>query len=200
LWSRAYVRRGARVVGIELDLARCRDARAVLAADEEHDGGFILGIVRGDGTRLPLASASVHFVHCAQVLEHVASPRAFLAELRRVLVPGGAAYLTAINRFALRDPHFGVFGVNYLPRALADHVLGWIGAENPEGQALSAMHYFSRGGFRRLCAASRLELVADLKQRERIARHGAVSGRVADFWGLARSPAFHFIVRRPAAG
>ena len=144
--------------------------------------------------------ASVAFVHCAQVLEHVASPAAFLGELRRVLVPGGHAYVTAINRHALRDPHFGVLGVNYLPRAFADRVLGWLGANNPEGQSLSEMHYFSRRGFRRLCGATGLEMVADLKQRERLVRHGAVSGRLADLWGTAvRSAAFHLLVRRPTA-
>ena len=130
----------------------------------------------------------------------MASPRAFLAELRRVLLPGGYAYLTAINRFAFRDPHFGVRGINYLPRRLADRVLDWLGAPNPEGQALSRMHYFTRAGFRRLCAASGLETVADLKRAERRARHGVVGGVVADLWGgTVRSAAFHLLVRRPKA-
>jgi SAM-dependent methyltransferase len=161
----------------------------------------VLGILRGDGEHLPLAPSSVAFVHCAQVLEHVASPRAFLGELRRVLVPGGHAYLTAINRRALRDPHFGVLGVNYLPRRLADTVLGWLGAENPEGQPLSAMHYFTRRGFQRLCATSGLEMVADIKRDERLARHGALGGRLADLWGGAlRSAAFHLLILRPAGG
>lgn len=198
LWTRAYARRGAHVVGVELDPARCRAARGTLAADPPAGPGRVLGVVRGDGERLPLATGSVAFVHCAQVLEHVARPEAFLAELRRVLIPGGHAYLTAINRRALRDPHFGVLGVNYLPRRLADRVLDWLGAENPEGQRLSAMHYFTRRGFRRLCAASGLEMVADLKRRERLARHGALAGRLADVWGGAvRSAAFHLLVLRP---
>jgi ubiquinone/menaquinone biosynthesis C-methylase UbiE len=197
LWTRAYVARGARVVAVELDPARCREAVARLAAEPAAGEGRVLGVVRGNGERLPVAGSSVHFVHCAQVLEHVRSPDAFLRELRRVLVPGGHAYVTAINRHALRDPHFGVLGVNYLPRRLADRVLALIGAENPEGQALSAMHYFSRPGFRRLCARSGLETVADLKRRERLARHGAIGGRLADLWGGAfRSAAFHILVRR----
>src|SRR5262249_56307219 len=115
-----------------------------------------------------------------QVLEHVRSPRAFLAELGRILVPGGHAYVTAINRMALRDPHFGVVGVNYLPRPLADRLLALVGAENPEGQPPSPLHYFSRPGFRRLCAANGLDVVDDLKRSERLARPGAVAGRLAD--------------------
>lgn len=200
LWTRAYVARGARVVAVELQAERCREALARLRAEPPGGAGRVLGVLRGNGEHLPLASDSVAFVHCAQVLEHVSSPEAFLAELRRVLVPGGHAYLTAINRLALRDPHFGVVGVNYLPRGVADRVLDWVGATNPEGQSLSEMHYFSRRGFRRLCGASGLEMVADLKRRERLARHGAVSGRLADLWGTAvRSAAFHLLIRRPAA-
>jgi ubiquinone/menaquinone biosynthesis C-methylase UbiE len=200
LWTRAYVARGARVVAVELQAERCREALARLNAEPPRGPGRVLGVMRGNGEHLPLASGAVVFVHCAQVLEHVTSPEAFLAELRRVLVPGGHAYVTAINRLALRDPHFGVLGVNYLPRGFADRVLGWVGATNPEGQSLSEMHYFSRRGFRRLCGATGLEMVADLKRRERLARHGAVSGRLADLWGTAvRSAAFHLLLRRPAA-
>ncbi|HLY36857.1 MAG TPA: class I SAM-dependent methyltransferase [Candidatus Binatia bacterium] len=200
LWTRAYVARGARVVAVELDPARCREAQERLASAPPAGDGRVLGIARGDGERLPLASATADFIHCAQVLEHVRSPAAFLAELRRVLVPGGHAYVTAINRFAFRDPHFGVVGVNYLPRRVADRVLAAVGATNPEGQALSAMHYFSRAGFRRLCARHGLDTIVDLKRRERLARHGHVAGRLADAWGTAvRSAAFHVLVRARTA-
>ena len=199
LWTRAYVARGARVIAVELDPGRCREAVARLTAVPPAGPGAVLGIVCGDGERLPLVDGTVEFVHCAEVLEHVRSPQAFLAELRRVLVPGGHAYVTAINRFALRDPHFGVLGVNYLPRRLADRVLALLGAENPEGQLLSAMHYFSRPAFRRLCAAIGLEIVDDLKRTERLARHGTLGGHLADLWGAAaRSAAFHMLVRRSA--
>ena len=199
LWTRAYVARGARVLAVDLDPDRCREAVARLRADPPPGPGIVIGVVRGDGERLPLVDSTVEFVHCAEVLEHVRSPEAFLGELRRVLVPGGHAYVTAINRFALRDPHFGILGVNYLPRRLADRVLAFLGAENPEGQLLSAMHYFSRASFRRLCTTSGLELVDDLKRSERLARHGTLGGRVADLWGAAaRSGAFHMLVRRSA--
>jgi len=201
LWTRAYAARGARVIAVERDPERCGAVGARLAAPLLAGSGRVLGVVRADGEWLPVATRSVRFVHCAQVLEHVRSPRTLMRELSRVLVPGGHAYVTAINRHALRDPHFGVLGVNYLPRRLADRVLALVGAENPEGQRLSEMHYFSRGGFRRLCAASGLETLVDLMRRERLARHGALAGRLADMWGAAvRSAAFHVIVRRPEVG
>ena len=80
---------------------------------------------------------------------------------------------------------------------LADRVLDWMGAVNPEGQTLAAMHYFSRSGFRRLCMASGLELVLDLKREERLTRRGAIGGRLADLWGVVHGAAFHTLVRRP---
>lgn len=199
LWTRAYVARGARVVAIDLDEARCREAGARLAADPPTGGGQVIAVARGDGEQLPLASVTVAFVHCAQVLEHVADPAAFLAELRRVLVPGGCAYVTAINRFALRDPHFHVLGVNYLPRAVADRLLVAIGAVNLEGQTLTRMHYFTRRAFKNLCSRSGLEVVQDVKRHERLERSGAIAGRAVDLWSNVKSSAFHVVVRRPVS-
>lgn len=197
-WTRAYVARGAVVVATDLDPVRCREARGRLSSEPPHGDGRVVGVTRSNGQYLPLRAQSVAFVHCAQVLEHVASPEQFLRELRRVLVPGGSCYLTAINRFAWRDPHFNVAGVNYLPRGFADQVLRAIGAVNGEGQTLSEMHYYSRGGFARLCAATGFEVTCDLKRRERFAKQGPVGGRIADAWGAIRSAAFHMVLRRPA--
>jgi SAM-dependent methyltransferase len=47
-------------------------------------------IVTFDGTSLPFADASFDVVFCKQVLEHVERPRELLAEVARVLRPGGA--------------------------------------------------------------------------------------------------------------
>jgi ubiquinone/menaquinone biosynthesis C-methylase UbiE len=198
-WTRAYVARGADVIAVDLDPTRCREAGTRVAGDPPGGGGHVSGVVCGDGERLPLASNAVAFVHCAQVLEHVVDPAALLAELRRVLVPSGYAYVTAINRFALRDPHFHVLGVNFLPRAVADRLLVAMGAVNSERQTLGRMHYFSRRAFQRLCRRSGLEVVVDVKRRQRLERSGAIGGRIADLWGTVKSAAFHVVVQRPAA-
>ena len=51
--------------------------------------GGAIEVRRADATRLPIASGSVDLVVCHQLLHHCADPAAVLAELRRVLAPGG---------------------------------------------------------------------------------------------------------------
>ncbi len=51
--------------------------------------------LRSDLARLPLASDSFDAVLCTQVLEHVPDPAGVVAELYRVLRPGGRLYLSA---------------------------------------------------------------------------------------------------------
>lgn len=50
--------------------------------------------VFGDGAHLPIRTASVQTVLSTEVLEHVPNPRALVAEMGRVLEPGGKLLLT----------------------------------------------------------------------------------------------------------
>jgi len=50
--------------------------------------------VVGDAYRLPYATAAVDAIHCEAVLEHLERPELALAEMKRVLVPGGLAFLS----------------------------------------------------------------------------------------------------------
>lgn len=58
-----------------------------------HDSARRADIV-ADIHELPIADHSFDFVLCTEVLEHVADPRRVLAELYRVLRPGGAVLLS----------------------------------------------------------------------------------------------------------
>jgi len=72
--------RATRYVGLDVDTPV---TRALRKADLFYDG-----------RRIPFAAASFDAVLCSQVLEHVFAPEEFLAEIRRVLRPGGRLVLT----------------------------------------------------------------------------------------------------------
>jgi SAM-dependent methyltransferase len=50
--------------------------------------------VVADGARLPLREGAADVAHCSNVLEHVLRPQDVLAEMVRVLRPGGVGYLS----------------------------------------------------------------------------------------------------------
>ena len=95
---------GVNVVGLDLDVASLTAARrgadalagADLVADAAAAGGVpdrpadgALGLLVGDAYRLPFASGSLDAVICSEVLEHLIDYEAALAEIARVLKPGG---------------------------------------------------------------------------------------------------------------
>jgi SAM-dependent methyltransferase len=71
---------GCRWVGV--DIADSVESRARTRADAE--------FVTFDGVHLPFDDGSFDLVYCKQVLEHVAHPAPLMAEVARVLAPGGA--------------------------------------------------------------------------------------------------------------
>lgn len=76
-WMRHMSERGLRVVGVEPEVDRVADAAG--------DGP----VAAADGARLPLRDGTVGLVWCIHVLHHLDDPVKVLAEMRRVLRPGG---------------------------------------------------------------------------------------------------------------
>jgi len=159
------------------DIIRLRAARYELA----------LPIVNGVGERLPFAEGSFDLAICWDVVEHVQNPDRLLAELARVLRPGGRALLTVINRYAFRDPHYHLPLLNWMPRPLAEALIAWRGRSKggsafSDRQELSEMHYYTMRGFRRV-AASHGFRVGDIRE-DRVRRGegtaGGLKGRVRD--------------------
>jgi SAM-dependent methyltransferase len=60
-------------------------------------------IARGDARRLPFAAGCFDSVTCLDVLEHVPRPREAVAELARVLRPGGVLILQTPNRELFKE-------------------------------------------------------------------------------------------------
>ena len=75
------------VTGVELSAEQLAQARPTANAT----------FVQGDAHHLPLDDASFDVAYCRYLLEHVADPAGVLAEIRRVLRPGGTIFLQENN-------------------------------------------------------------------------------------------------------
>lgn len=104
----ACLRRGAVVVALDADAVEVKGVIGMMAAmvesGEVGDGGAGAA-VRGDALRLPFPDGAFDRVICAEVLEHLPDDSAAMAELARVLKPGGM--------LAISVPRFGPELVNW---------------------------------------------------------------------------------------
>jgi SAM-dependent methyltransferase len=76
-----------------------------------------------DGTGLPFADERFDVVVSNHVIEHVGNENDqlhHLHEIRRVLAPGGVAYLAVPNRWAFLEPHYRLPLLSWLPSRFAD--------------------------------------------------------------------------------
>jgi SAM-dependent methyltransferase len=91
------LRRGADVIAIDLDSAALADvdemAAAMTQAGEAGDGGSLRTVV-ADARTLPFEDGAFDVVIAAEVLEHIREDRTAIAELCRVLRPGGLLAVT----------------------------------------------------------------------------------------------------------
>jgi SAM-dependent methyltransferase len=90
-------RRGADVVAFDADHGELRQVSgmtAAMAAAREAPPGAGAGSVCGDATAMPFCDGAFDRVIAAEVLEHVPLDRCALAEIARVLRPGGMLAVT----------------------------------------------------------------------------------------------------------
>ena len=90
-------RRGARVVALdhgESEVTTTRTWLDAIAAAGEAPAGAAAEVVRGDLLALPVPDASVDRVIAAEVLEHIPDDAMAIAEIARVLKPGGRVAVT----------------------------------------------------------------------------------------------------------
>jgi 2-polyprenyl-3-methyl-5-hydroxy-6-metoxy-1,4-benzoquinol methylase len=73
----------------------------------------------GSAMDIPLPKAHFDVVTCAHVYEHVPDADRLMAEIHRVLKPGGICYFAAGNRINLMEPHHRLPLLSVLPRPLA---------------------------------------------------------------------------------
>ena len=97
--------RGARVVACDISLPELIDIRHTVAAMHLADQlpqHCTAGLVAGDATRLPFSDASFTRIVASEVLEHIHDDAGALAELVRILQPGGTLAVTVPAQFAER--------------------------------------------------------------------------------------------------
>jgi 2-polyprenyl-6-hydroxyphenyl methylase/3-demethylubiquinone-9 3-methyltransferase len=109
LLAEALTRAGARVTAIDLapgmiEVARLHAAESALAVDYRLVGAEEMAAAE---------PAGFDVVTCMEMLEHVPEPAAMTATLARLLRPGGALFVSTINR-NLRSFLLAIVGAEYL--------------------------------------------------------------------------------------
>lgn len=111
--------------------------------------GLMVNVLRGVAEKMPFLEDSFDFINICEVIEHVNDPKAMLKEVRRVLKPGGLAYLSVPNRFGMRDQHFGLYFINWVPRHFSRKIISLFSKEDKDYsgnigfQHLDQMHYYT---------------------------------------------------------
>lgn len=152
-YVRAFARAGAVAVGSDIATGRLVEARERVT---QSGTTGVAGFLAAAGESLPFRDGSLDVIVLNEVIEHVADDRATVAEIARVLRPGGTCVLYAPNRLYPFETH-GVylrgryiFGnipfVNWLPTRLRDRLV-------PHARA------YRRGDWARLTAGTPLRIV-----------------------------------------
>jgi len=113
LLAEALARAGARVTGIDMapgmiEVARLHAAESRLAID------YRMAAAEDVAGSTP---AAFDIVVCMEMLEHVPDPAAMTATLARLLLPGGALFISTLNR-NLKSFLLAIVGAEYLFRLL----------------------------------------------------------------------------------
>lgn len=106
------------MIGVEYD--------ALALGATTREGRAAVRFIRGDAMALPLASASVDVVLCAQVYEHVPDDTRLAEEVHRVLKPGGVVFFSGPNWLYPIELHYNLPFIHWLPAPLAGATLRFL--------------------------------------------------------------------------
>lgn len=115
LIAREVARHSQWMVGLDIDLPALRFAASLEDSP--------LHLVVADGLHVPFSDSAFDVVICAHIYEHVPDPHRLMAEIHRVLRPGGVCFFSATNRWVVIEPHYRIPLLSWLPRFLAHRVM-----------------------------------------------------------------------------
>lgn len=110
----AFAAHGAEAQGVDIE-----EELVAIAREEAAAVGSTAQFQWYEGTKLPFPDQSFDAAVSVSVLEHVSEPVNYLSEILRVLKPGGILYLAYPNRLRPKETHTGLWGLSYIPTALA---------------------------------------------------------------------------------
>lgn len=107
-----YTRHFGLVVGSDIDTDAVHHAGT-------HYAGTGTRFLIADSMRLPFSDASFDVVTCTHIYEHVPDAARLVAEIYRVLRPGGCCFFSAGNRLVWMEPHYRLPLLSVVPKWLA---------------------------------------------------------------------------------
>ena len=153
----AFADHGAQVMGLDIDPHLLDLARLNLL-----DAGLDAPLLRCDATRsddVQHLAQSFDVITCNDVIEHVPEPAGLLANVARMLRPGGLAYFEIPNGrcidFVLRDGHYLLFAITLLDYPLAKE---YHGAVFPQAGSYDVYSYLTLEGYRALFRRAGLKI------------------------------------------
>jgi len=77
-----------------------------------------MNIFTAQAENVPLKDESFDFINCTGTLEHTNDPIRVLKECYRLLKKDGEMFITVCNKYAIKDPHYHLWFLNWLPPKL----------------------------------------------------------------------------------
>lgn len=152
----AFAASGANISGLEVSEDLLNFGRDVFV-----DRGLSGYLELYDGTHFPFADNSFDYAYSVSSLEHMSEPQEVLAEIARVLKPGGKFYLAFPNRLNPKETHTGLWFISYLPIPIASWIAERFGRSPFE--AYWNLHFISYFGLRRMLKRGRIPLFAQFE-------------------------------------
>jgi ubiquinone/menaquinone biosynthesis C-methylase UbiE len=144
----------ARLVGLDVSATALRLAAARLGLHAVDPERVVLRQVRDGVPEIPLEDGSVDYVNCNGVLQHTSSPERVLVELRRVLRPGGRAFVMVYNSDSVWLHLYVAYAKMLHDPAYMDLALSEAFRRLTDGPDCPISRHYTEAGMRELCEAA----------------------------------------------